>query len=115
MNNRSKSFWIMITPAFVGLILVLFIPLLIGGFYSLTNWNGNVVGDFVGFENFMKLFHDNGFKDSLWFTTKFSIVSIILINIIALSLALIVTQKLGKWNTFLELFILCRMLLVELS
>lgn len=90
----------LILPALISLVIVLFIPLFIGGYYSLTDWNGNTVGHFLGFDNYIKLFSDTAFHNSLLFTVKFSVVSIILINFVGLGLALIVTQKLGKWTTF---------------
>ncbi|OTN75815.1 hypothetical protein A5886_000891 [Enterococcus sp. 8G7_MSG3316] len=99
LTNRSKSFWLLLTPALIGLIVVLFIPLITGGYYSLTDWNGNTVGSFIGLENYLRAFKDKAFIDSLLFTAKFSIYSVLLINIIALLLATLVTQKLGKWTT----------------
>lgn len=100
LTNKSKSFWLLLLPALLALMIVLFIPLIIGGYYSLTDWNGNTIGNFLGFENYFKAFSDQDFINSLIFTAKFSIVSIILINVVALSLAVLVTQKLGKWTTF---------------
>lgn len=99
LTNKSKSFWLLLSPALISLVVVLFIPLLVGGYYSLTDWNGNSVGQFVGIENYIRAFQDKGFIDSLIFTAKFSIVSVILINTIALLLATLVTQNLGRWTT----------------
>lgn len=100
LTNKSKSFWLLLLPALASLAIVLFIPLLVGSYYSLTDWNGNTVGQFVGINNYVRAFKDQGFIDSLLFTAKFSIVSVVLINVIALLLATLVTQKLGKWTTF---------------
>ncbi|WP_314062374.1 sugar ABC transporter permease [uncultured Vagococcus sp.] len=100
LTNKSTSFWLLLLPALISLTLVLFIPLLVGSYYSLTDWNGNTVGQFVGIQNYLRAFQDQGFMDSLVFTAKFSLVSIVLINGIALLLATLVTQKLGRWTTF---------------
>lgn len=99
LTNRSKSFWLLLAPAFVALLVVLFIPLFTGGYYSLTNWNGNTISDFIGLENYLRAFKDQAFINSLLFTAKFSVYSVILINVIALLLATLVTQKLGRWTT----------------
>lgn len=99
LTNKSKSFWLLLLPALIGLGIVLFIPLVVGSYYSLTDWNGNTVGNFIGIDNYLKAFKDQGFIDSLLFTAKFSVVSVILINVIALGLATLVTQKLGRWTT----------------
>lgn len=99
LTNRSKSFWLLLAPALLALIVVLFIPLMTGSYYSLTDWNGNTVGNFIGMENYINAFQDKAFIDSLIFTAKFSVVSVLLINVIALMLATLVTQKLGRWTT----------------
>lgn len=100
LTNKSKSFWLLLAPALVALAVVLFVPLSLGFYYSLTNWNGNTVGSFVGLTNYIQAFKDNEFINSLLFTAKFSIVSVVLINVIALLLATLVNQKLGRWSTF---------------
>ncbi|MCW6016392.1 sugar ABC transporter permease [Serratia marcescens] len=100
LTNRTKAFWLLLAPALLALTIVLFIPLLTGSYYSLTNWNGNTVGEFVGFENYLRALIDQGFIDCLLFTAKFSFFSVLLINVVALGLAMFVTQKLGRWTIF---------------
>lgn len=98
MNNRSKSFWFFLTPCLLGLVMVLFIPLITGIYYSMTDWNGISVDHFIGLGNYIEAFKDEGFLKSIWFTVKFSVVAILLVNVIGLSLALLVTQKADKLN-----------------
>lgn len=100
LNNRSKSFWGFLAPCLLGTGIVLIIPLLVGIFYSFTEWNGNNTPRFVGLQNYVRAFSDQGFLHSLLFTGEFTLVVVLLINIIGLALALLVTQKLGKINTF---------------
>ncbi|WML46449.1 sugar ABC transporter permease [Neobacillus sp. PS3-40] len=101
MRTRDLSYWLFLAPVLLALSLVVLIPLILGIYYSFTNWNGIDVGGFVGLENYLKVFKDKEFIDSLKFTVLFSVVSIILINFIGLSLALIVTSKI-KTNKFLR-------------
>jgi len=101
MRTKDLSYWLFLAPVLLALSLVVVSPLLLGVFYSFTNWNGIQTGGFVGFSNYIQLFKDEDFIDSLWFTTKFSVVSVILINAIGLSLALIVTSKI-KSSKFLR-------------
>ncbi|WP_088009487.1 carbohydrate ABC transporter permease [Indiicoccus explosivorum] len=98
MRTRDLSYWLFLAPVLLALTLVVIVPMLLGVYYSFTSWNGIVTGSFVGLENYIALFKDERFLASLWFTTKFSIVSVILINIIGLSLALIVTSKIKTSN-----------------
>lgn len=100
MTNKSKSFWLFLAPSLLAMILVLLIPLLTGTYYSMTDWNGIKIERFLGLENYLAIFKDQRFFDSIWFTTKFSVVAVILVNVIGLSLALLVTQKASKLNNF---------------
>ncbi|MCJ1909899.1 carbohydrate ABC transporter permease [Planococcus ruber] len=94
MRTKDISYWLFLAPVLIALFLVVVVPMLLGVYYSFTSWNGIVTGDFVGLQNYINLFKDERFMDALWFTTKFSVVSVILINVIGLSLALLVTSYL---------------------
>ncbi|PSL43258.1 raffinose/stachyose/melibiose transport system permease protein [Salsuginibacillus halophilus] len=104
MRNRSPAFWLFIAPVLVALMLVVGVPLLMGFFYTFTDWNGLGFNQFVGFEHYSRLLGDDRFLSSLWFTIQFSFVSVILLNIIGLGLALIVTQKLKTSNFLRTIF-----------
>lgn len=107
-NTKRKKyglfFWLFIAPALIALFMVVIVPLLYGIYYSFTNWDGINEPVFQGFTNYVKLLKDQSFRDSLWFTTKFAVVSVILINVIGLSLALLVTQKIKGNNLLRTIF-----------
>ncbi|WP_411954266.1 carbohydrate ABC transporter permease [Alkalibacillus sp. S2W] len=104
MRTKDLSYWLFLTPVLFALITVVILPLGVGTYYSFTEWNGIETGDFIGFENYIKALQDERFIDSLWFTIKFSIASVILINVIGLSLALIVTSKIKTNNLLRTVF-----------
>ena len=104
MRTRSFSYWLFLTPVLVSLFLVVLVPLALGIFYSFTDWNGIQTTAFVGFQNYIDIFKEEEFLDALWFTVKFSIVSIILINVIGLALALIVTSRIKSSNFLRTIF-----------
>lgn len=107
-NTKRKKyglfFWLFIAPALIALFMVVIVPLLYGIYYSFTNWDGINEPVFQGFTNYVKLLKDQSFRDSLWFTTKFAVVSVVLINVIGLSLALLVTQKIKGNNLLRTIF-----------
>lgn len=104
IRNRDWAFWLFLTPVLAALIIVVIIPLLFGFYYSFTNWNGIGRLDFIGLENYINLFQDDAFLSAFWFTVKFSIASIVIINIIGLGLALLVTTKLKTSNLLRTVF-----------
>lgn len=93
MTKNKSWFYVFIAPVIIALFCVVILPLFFGLYYSFTDWDGVTVRGFVGLQNYFDVFKDANFRSALWFTTKFSIVSIVLINVIGLGLALIVTQK----------------------
>ncbi|GEN47702.1 carbohydrate ABC transporter permease [Ligilactobacillus pobuzihii] len=101
MKNKSTSFWLFLAPTLMALLLVVFIPALVGLFYSFTNWDGLSFTNFVGWNNYLSLMSDKDFISAFWFTVKFVVVTVILLNVIGLGLALLVTQKF-KGNNFLK-------------
>lgn len=104
VRNRDLSFWLFLSPVLLALALVVIVPLLYGTFYSFTDWDGLRATRFIGFENYSRLIHDTAFLNSLWFTIKFSVVTVILLNFFGLSLALIVTRKLKSANLLRTVF-----------
>lgn len=104
MRNRDVAFWLLLAPVIFALLIVVIVPFLLGLYYSLTDWKGFGEITFLGFTNYIDLFTDQSFLHSLFFTIKFSIASIILINIFGLGLALIVTTKLKSSNLLRTVF-----------
>lgn len=97
-KHNTAYYWAFILPSVIAISIIILIPLLLGIGTSLTNSDG-YQAVFTGFENYQRLFKDQQFLSSLWFTLRFSFVAVILINAIGLGLALLVTQKLGKIST----------------
>ena len=104
MRNRDFSFWLFLTPVILSLSLVILVPFVYGFIYSFTNWNGMAATEFLGFQNYITLFKDAEFRASIWFTTKFAICSVILLNFLGLGLALLVTRNLKTNNLMRTVF-----------
>lgn len=104
LGKNGLFFWLFLAPVLIALIMVVVIPLLYGVYYSFTNWDGINTPVFAGISNYIQLLGDEGFRNALWFTTKFAVVSIVLINALGLGLALLVTQKLKGSNIMRTVF-----------
>lgn len=93
MKRSKLMFWIFVGPILIAFLTVVVIPMIRGFYFSFTEWNGisnNV--EMIGFENYKKALFDSEFRDSFIFTLKFSVVSVITINLMGFGLALLVTQ-----------------------
>ncbi|MFZ0475134.1 MAG: sugar ABC transporter permease [Halobacillus sp.] len=104
MKNRSLAFWLFLTPVILGLGIVVVIPFIYGFIYSFTNWNGLAATEFLGFQNYINLFQEDEFMQSIWFTIKFAVVTVILLNVFGMALALIVTRNIKSNNLLRTVF-----------
>lgn len=95
-----------IGPALLFFGITIIIPFVMGMYYSFTNWNGvsgNV--EWVGLDNFKQIFtNDSAFAQSFWFTTKFTIVGVILTNLVGFFLAYFLTKNIRARNWLRTIF-----------
>jgi raffinose/stachyose/melibiose transport system permease protein len=98
-----------VLPGFLLFTVGLVVPLLLGLYYSFTDWNGYTRGfSFIGVDNFLKIFSDANTLDAWWFTFQFTVANTVIQNVLALLFALIVDSQL-KARTFYRtvLFLPC--------
>ncbi len=93
-------------PAVILVCLMMYLPFVLSGYYSLTEWNGiSKDAVFIGWDNFKTIFVDSrDFTSSLWFTTKYTFVFVVFSNIFALMLAVVLTKKFRGANFFRGIF-----------
>jgi raffinose/stachyose/melibiose transport system permease protein len=84
--------------------MVIVVPFVVGAYYSLTDWNATARAGqgltFVGLENFVRIFQDPGFLYSFVITTIYTIANVVVINVVAVALAIAVTSKLRLRNVY---------------
>ena len=96
----KKYFPAFVLPTFISFTVVFLVPFLMGIYLSFTEFTTVESATWIGFENYIRAFtKDENFLNALWFTIKFTIVSVITINVFALALALLLTKAL-KGTTF---------------
>lgn len=109
-NFYKRRFWPLVLPAVICYTLVLVIPFFIGILYSFTSWRGTyfagggLFGSFVGLQNYAKVFSGGKFGYSLAYTTAYAVIAVILLNVIALGMALLInsiTKGAGALRTVL--------------
>lgn len=94
----KKWFLPVVTPAAVLFFAVIVIPFAAGVLYSFTSWRGTyfagggVFESFVGFDNYIAAFKNPRFTNAFFYTVKFTLLAVVVINVVALALALMVTS-----------------------
>ena len=104
-QKRNVSYMPIIILA-LGLYTVFFIiPAIYSFYFSLTDWNGySLKYQFVGFENFIKVFQDKDLFNSVKFTLIYSISINATAIPISILLGILLTKKLRGVNFFRSIF-----------
>jgi raffinose/stachyose/melibiose transport system permease protein len=93
MRHSMRTFYLMTLPAFALFFIFHTIPLILGIFYSFTNYRGFGPWEFIGLSNYIALFQDKSILHSYLFTFQFAIVGTIATNVIALLIAIGLNSK----------------------
>lgn len=100
-KREAKWFYIFISPWIIGFLIFTFYPMAASAFYSFHNYN--IVNlDFVGLANYQELFADQIFLKSLVVTGAYVLISVPLTIAAALSVAVLLNQKIpfvSFWRT----------------
>lgn len=104
-KSIKKYFPVFLLPALAAFVIVFLIPFLLGIFLSFTEFTTVDNAVFIGIKNYVTAFtRDKNFLNALWFTTKFTFVSVITINVISFSLALLLTRGIKGTKIFRTVF-----------
>jgi raffinose/stachyose/melibiose transport system permease protein len=80
----------LVLPGMLIFTVGMIIPLLLSFGYSLTSWDGRTPAkEFIGTDNYFRLFTDSYVRDAWVFTIKFTIVNTVVQNILALGFAIL--------------------------
>lgn len=93
-------------PAIILVSIMIYLPFILSGYYSLTEWNGiDKKAEFIGLGNFKDLlFKNKDFITSLLFTGKYTVLFMIFVNIFALALAVALVKKFKLANLLRGVF-----------
>lgn len=99
LSSKNRTYLGMLIPVVILFFAFNTLPLIIGAFYSFTNYRGYGSWDFVGFRNYFDLFTDSRVWNSYFFTFKYAIVGTILVNVISLLMGLALNSKIRFKST----------------
>ncbi len=100
----KRWFPLFVVPTVIAFIISFIAPFIMGIYLSFTKFKVITNVKWVGISNYVKAFQDSSFIDALWFTVKFTVVSVITINVIAFLLALLLTKGFKGTNLFRTVF-----------
>ena len=103
-KTLKRYFPIFVLPTLIAFSFAFIIPFVMGVYLSFCKFKTITNAQFVGLENYIKIFADKDFVNAFGFILKFSVVSIITINVFAFILALALTRKIKGTNLFRTVF-----------
>ena len=101
MVKATKKWWpIFVLPTLLAFIIGFIVPFVEGLYLSFCKFTTINKATWVGIGNYIKVFQDPQFWDSLTFTASFTVVSTVLINVAAFAIALALTKDIVGTNVF---------------
>ncbi|MCL2782994.1 MAG: sugar ABC transporter permease [Propionibacteriaceae bacterium] len=102
-----KWFPVFALPASLAFILAFVVPFAMGLYLSFTKFRTVTDAKWVGLSNYTQAFTENNdFIHALWFSLRFTVVSVVLVNVVAFALGLALTRALKGTNIFRAVFFL---------
>ena len=103
-KTYKKYFAVFALPTLIAFIIAFLAPFVIGIVLSFCNFTTIVDAQFTGLDNYIKIFQTDEFINAFIFTVKFTIVSVVTINILAFALAYALTRGIKGTNLFRTVF-----------
>jgi multiple sugar transport system permease protein len=103
-RRETLQFYLFISPWLIGFVVFLLYPLVSSLYYSFTRYEIGSTPVWIGLRNYVEMFTDPRYLNSIKVTLIFALVSIPLMTMVALGLALILTQKLRGINIFRSVY-----------
>lgn len=103
-KSIKKYFALFALPTIIAFSVAFVIPFLLGVYLSFTEFTTVNDAKWVGLSNYVKAFSNQDFLNALWFTVKFTLVSVLTINVFAFALAMLLTRGKKGTNLFRTVF-----------
>lgn len=100
----KRYFPIFALPTLAAFTIGFILPFLLGVYLSFCEFTTVTDSKFVGFKNYIRIWGDSTFTHSLWYTALFTIVSVLIINILAFAVAMLLTKGIKGTNLFRTVF-----------
>ena len=100
----KRYFPVFVLPTLIAFTIGFLAPFALGIYLSFCKFTTVTDAKFIGLKNYMKIFGDGEFFHSLWYTAAFTIVTVLVINILAFTVAMLLTKGFKGTNLFRTVF-----------
>ena len=107
MEKAIRRYWpVFVLPTLIAFIIGFVWPFIWGAGLSFCKFTTVKNVQFVGLSNYAMIWSDNTFTHAFWFTAAFTVVSTLLVNVLAFAIALLLTRGMHGTNAFRTIFFL---------
>ncbi|WP_044481875.1 carbohydrate ABC transporter permease [Paenibacillus antibioticophila] len=103
-KSIRRYFALFALPTILVFAVIFIIPFILGVYLSFTEFRTVTDASWIGLGNYIKAFSNQDFINALWFTVKFTVVSVITINVLAFLLAVLLTRGARGTDVFRTVF-----------
>ncbi len=100
----KRYFPVFALPTLAAFTIGFILPFLLGIYLSFCEFTTVTDARFVGIRNYLKIWGDSTFIHALWFTALFTIISVLVINVLAFAIAMLLTKGIPGTNAFRTVF-----------
>ena len=100
----KKYFPVFVLPTLIAFAFAFLVPFVMGVYLSFCQFKTITNAQFIGWDNYIKIFADRDFLNALLFTVRFAVLSVLSINVFAFLLALALTRRIKGTNLFRTVF-----------
>lgn len=100
MKLKKGWYALFVAPILIPFLLTVIVPFFQGIGFSFVQWNGmsKTPKVFVGLQNFVEVFRDGRFMTSMGRTALFTIITVVLVNVMAIAFSVWVTSEIKFRN-----------------
>ena len=96
----QRMVWLFLLPTFAAFCIGFLYPFLQGIYLSFCKFRMTSDASWTGLSNYKAALTDPSFLHAFWYTALFAVVSLLLINVLAFTVAYALTQKMRGANLF---------------
>ena len=100
----KKYFPVFVLPTMIAFTIGFIAPFLLGIYLSFCKFTTVTDAKFIGLDNYIKTLGDAEFIHSLWYTALYTVVTVLLINVLAFAVAMFLTKGIKGTNIFRTVF-----------
>ncbi|MBM6803155.1 sugar ABC transporter permease [Mediterraneibacter glycyrrhizinilyticus] len=100
----KKYFPVFVLPTMIAFTIGFIAPFLLGIYLSFCKFTTVTDAKFIGLDNYIKTLGDAEFIHSLWYTALYTVVTVLLINVLAFAVAMLLTKGIKGTNIFRTVF-----------